>query len=116
MKEKWLLKKVCRYHRVSHNKRLEGLISLYKDSVYIKIDSVYDSLKPRDTHYETYMTFEVHYNEIVQDLINGGATEKLARKISDVLVRWYADGLFTFDEAGIISINGGQSNENIRKN
>lgn len=111
MKEKKLLKKVCRYHRISHNERLEGLISLYKDAIYIKIDSVYDDLKPRKTHYETYLTFGVHYDELIEILIYKGATEKLARKIKIVLSRWKADGLFSFDEANIIVINGGQSNE-----
>lgn len=111
MKEKRLLKKVCRWHRISHNERLEGLISLYKDAIYIKIDSVYDDLKPRKTHYETYMTFGVHYDEIIEILIYKGATEKLARKMKVVMAQWKANGLFSFDEANIIVINGGQSND-----
>lgn len=112
MKEKWLLKKVCRYHRISHYKRLEALISLYKDTIYIKIDTVYDDLSPRVTHYETYLTFEVHYDELVEDLEYNNTTEKLARKVKAILEQWKAEGLFLFDEAGIISINGGQSNDN----
>lgn len=112
MKERRLLKRVCRYHRISHTKRLEALIVLYKDCIYIKIDTVYDDLSPRVTHYETYLTFQVHYDEIVEILEFNNATEKLARKVGDVLVRWNAEELFTFDETGIILINGGQSNGN----
>lgn len=112
MKEKRLLKKVCRYHRISHTKRLEALIALYKDCIYIKIDTVYDDLSPRVTHYETYLTFQVHYDDLINILEYNNATEKLARKTKIVLLRWEADGLFSFDETGIISINGGQNNDN----
>lgn len=112
MKERWLLKRVCRYHRISHTKRLEALIVLYKDCIYIKIDTVYDDLSPRVTHYETHLTFEVHYDEIVEDLEFNNTSEKLAKKVKVVLEQWKAEELFSFDEAGIISINGGQSNGN----
>lgn len=112
MKEKRLLGKVCRYHRISHTKRLEALICLYKDCIYIKIDTVYDDLSPRVTHYETYLTFQVHYDDLINILEYNNATEKLARKVKIVLSRWEADGLFSFDEAGIISINGGQNDDN----
>lgn len=111
MKEKRLLKKVWRYHRISHNERLEGLVSLYKDTIYIKVDSVYDDLKPRKTHYETYLTFGVHYDEIIEILIHKGTTEKLARKIKIVMAQWKANGLFSFDEANIIVVNGGQNDD-----
>lgn len=112
MKERSLLKKVCRYHRISYNKRLEALISLYKDTIYIKIDTVYDDLTPRVTYYETYLTFQVHYDELVEDLEFNNASEKLAKKVKVVLEQWKSEGLFSFDEVGIISINGGQSNDN----
>lgn len=111
MKEKKLLKKVCRYHRVSHNERLEGLISLYKDTIYIKVDSVYDNLRPRKTRCETCLTYGVHYDVITEILIYRGATEKLAKKIKFVMEQWKADGLFSFDEANIIVINGGQDDD-----
>lgn len=112
MKERRTLKRLCRYHRISHTKRLEALIVLCKDCIYIKIDTVYDDLSPRVTHYETYLTFQVHYDRIVDYLEYNNTTEKLARKVKKVLEQWKADGLFSFDEANIISINGGKDNGN----
>lgn len=109
MKERWLLKRVCRYHRISHTKRLEALVVLYKDCIYIKIDTVYDDLSPRVTHYETYLTFQVHYELIVETLEFNNASEKLAKKVEKVLEQWRNDELFSFDEAGIINIKGGQN-------
>lgn len=109
MKERRLLKRVCRYHRISHTKRLEALIVLYKDCIYIKIDTVYDDLSPRVTHYETYLTFQVHYELIVDTLEFNNASEKLAKKVEKVLEQWRKEELFSFDEAGIIDIKGGQN-------
>lgn len=111
MKEKRLLKKAWRYHRISYIKRLEALICLYKDCIYIKIDTVFDDLSPRITHYEAFMTSKLHYDDIVVILILRGITEKLARKVGDVLVQWNAKGLFTFDATDAIQINGGQIDE-----
>lgn len=100
--EKRQLKKVYRYNRVSHNETLEALISLNKDCIWIKIDSVFDVPALRRTRYETFMTFKVHYDDIIEILILKGVTEKLARKIKKVLAQWEADKLFSFDEANII--------------
>lgn len=110
--EKRLVKKTLRYHRNYHNRHLEALICLYKDCIYIKVDTVYDDRSPRVTHYETFLTFEVHYDELVEDLEFNNTSEKLARKIKEVLEQWRKQKDFTFDEVGIISINGGQSNDN----
>lgn len=112
MKERRLLKRVCRYHRISHTKRLEALIVLYKDCIYIKIDTVYDDISPRVTHYETYLTFQVYYDRIIDYLEYNNTSEKLARKVKIVLDQWNAEGLFSFDEANIIKINGGQNDDN----
>lgn len=111
MKEKRQLKKVCRYHRVSHNERLEALISLNKDCIWIKIDSVFDVPALRRTRNETFISYNFQYDDIILILMEMGVTEKLARKIKIVLSRWKADELFSFDEANIIVINGGQSND-----
>lgn len=116
MKEKRQLKKVCRYHRVSHNERLEALISLNKDCIWIKIDSVFDVPALRRTRNETFISYEFQYDDIILILMEIGVTEKLARKVKIVLSGWKADGLFSFDEAKTITINGGQGYENIRKN
>lgn len=107
MKERRLLKRVCRYHRISHTKRLEALIVLYKDCIYIKIDTVYDDLSPRVTHYETYLTFQVHYELIVDTLEFNNASEKLAKKVEKVLEQWRNDELFSFCNNGRIIIKGG---------
>lgn len=112
MKEKKQLKKVCRYHRVSHNERLEALISLNKDCIWIKIDSVFDVPALRRTRNETFISYQIQYDDIILILIDKGVTEKLARKVKLVLSRWKADGLFSFDRADIIVTNGGQSNGN----
>lgn len=102
MKEKKQLKKVCRYHRVSHNERLEALISLNKDCIWIKIDSVFDVPALRRTRNETFVSYKTQYDDIILILMEIGVTEKLARKVKIVLSKWKADGLYAFDEADII--------------
>lgn len=104
MKEKKQLKKVCRYHRVSHNERLEALISLNKDCIWIKIDSVFDVPALRRTRNETFVSFETQYYDIILILMEMGVPEKLARKVEIVLSKWKADGLYDFDEDDIIEI------------
>lgn len=110
--EKRLIKRTLRYHRISHYMHLEALMSLYKDCIYIKVDKVYDDASPRVTLYETFLTFEVHYDELIEDLELRNVSEKLAKKVETLLEQWKKQGDFTFDEAGIISINGGQKNDN----
>lgn len=110
MMEKRLIKRTLRYHRTLHNRHLEALICLYKDCIYIKVDTVYDDKSPRVTLYETFLTFEVHYDELVEDLEFNNTSKKLAIKIKEVLEQWRKQKDFTFDEVGIISINGGNSN------
>lgn len=112
MMEKRLIKKTLRYHRNFHNRHLEALICLYKDCIYIKIDTVHENSLPRVTHYETYLTFAVHYEDLIDILEFNNTSEKLAKKVKAVLEQWKAEKDFTFDEAGIILINGGQNNDN----
>lgn len=116
MKEKRQLKRICRYHRVSHNERLEALISLNKDCIWIKIDSIFDVPALRRTRFEIYMTFAVHYAGITKILRDAGVSKTLTDKVVKVLIAWKKEQKFKFDEMGKILINGGQNNENIRKN
>lgn len=116
MMEKRLIKRTLRYNRTSHNRHLEALICLYKDCIYIKVDTVYDDASPRVTHYETFITTLERYKGIIGILMNNGTTEKLSYSVKAVLEKWKAEGLFAFDKEDIISIKGGQNDENIRKN
>lgn len=112
MKEKRLLKKAYRCQKISHRETHEVMICLYKDIIYIKVDSVYNTLKPRITHYETCMTFIAHYNRIVEVLRSKGVSKELSERVKKVLVQWRKAKYFSFDDAGIITINGGHSNDN----
>lgn len=108
MKEKTQLKRLCRYHRISYNERLEALMSIYKDCIYIKIDSVYDDLRPRKTHYDMYILCKQQYILKTSRLLKNGASEKLVKKVEKVLEQWRNDELFSFYDNGRIIINGGQ--------
>lgn len=110
--EKRLIKRTLRYHRISHNRHLEALICLYRDCIYIKVDTVYDDKSPRVTLYETFLTFEVLYERIVEVLRSRGISKELSERVKKVLAQWRKQKDFTFDKAGIISINGGQNNDN----
>lgn len=112
MKEKRLLKKVWRYHRISHKERLESIISLYKDCLYIKVDIIYEDIKARDTYYESYISSYERFAGIKEQLSFGNISEKLIAKIIKVLILWQLDGLIKFSRDGIIVINGGQINDN----
>lgn len=116
MKEKTQLKRICRYHRISHNERLEALISLYTDCIYIKIDSIYDDLRPRKKHYELYVSSFYQYLCFPKKLQDNGSSEKLVKKVEKVLDLWMEKEYYSFPEDEKILINGGQNNENIRKN
>lgn len=111
MKEKTQLEKLCRYHRISHNERLEALISIYKDCIYIKIDSVYDDQKPRKKHYDMYILCDNQYLCMASRLIKNGASMKLALKVERIILKWYTQKKFSFDRNGRIIINGGQTND-----
>lgn len=112
MKEKRLLKKVCRYHRIAHDKRLEALICLYKDCIYIKLDVLYDDIKCRDTYHEMYISVYEQYLCVRETLFYYNSTEKLANKVMDVLIDWEVKHLFLFSHDNKIIIKGGQSNDN----
>lgn len=112
MKEKKLLKKVCRWHRISHNERLEGLISLYKDCLYIKIDSVYDDWRPRKTHCEIFVFLFSQYVSLKENLLKNGTSTKLANKIDNVLDLWYGLERFSFSEGGALIVYKEESNDN----
>lgn len=112
MKEKRLLKKVWRYHRISNNKKLEAIICLYKDCLYIKVDKVYDDLKARETYYESYISYYERFANIKNRMAYNNVSEKLIAKIIKVLILWQLDGLIKFSKDGIMIINGGQNNDN----
>lgn len=112
MKEKRLLEKVCRYHRIAHDKRLEAMICLYKDCIYIKLDVLYDDIRCRDTYHEIYISVYEQYLCIRATLLYYNSTEKLADKVIDVLIDWKVNQLFSFSDENKIIIRGGQSNGN----
>lgn len=111
MKEKTQLERLCRYHRVSYNERLEALMSIYKDCIYIKIDSVYDDLRPRKTHYDMYILCNMQCVCMGSKLLKNGASMKLVNKVEKVLAQWFGEKKFSFAENGRIIINEGKSND-----
>lgn len=112
MKQRTQLERLCRYHRISYNERLEALMSIYKDCIYIKIDSVFDDLRPRKTHYDMYILCMNQYLYMGTRLMKNGASMKLTIKVEKVLTQWYADKKFSFTDDGRIIINGGQNDDN----
>lgn len=108
MKEKRLLKKVWRYHRISNNKRLEAIICLYKDCLYIKVDMIYEDLKARETYYESYISCYERFENLKNRLVYNDVSEKLTHKIYHVILTWSDEGFFSFPDDNIIQINGGQ--------
>lgn len=112
MKEKRLLEKVCRHHRIAHDKRLEAMICLYKDCIYIKLDVLYDDIRCRDTYNEIYISAYEQYRCIKKILLGNSITEKLANKVIDVLIDWKVNGLYSFSADDKIIIKGGQNDDN----
>lgn len=112
MKEKRLLEKVCRHHRIAHDKRLEAMICLYKDCIYIKLDMLYDDIRCRHTYREMYISVYKQYLSVRDTLLYHNATEKLINKVIDVLIDWKVNQLFSFSTDGKIIIKGRQGNDN----
>lgn len=110
MMKKRLIKRTLKYHRISHNRYLEALICLYKDYIYIKVDTVYDDKHPRKTLYETFLTLEEYYDNLTDILGFNNVSEKLIKLIIEVLERWRKQKDFKFNKIGKISIYRGNKN------
>lgn len=111
MKERKLLERVRRTHKIAQYKKLEALIVLFDDCIYIKIDILYEDIKCRDTYYDMYISRYEQYLCVKESLLYGNATEKLAWKVVDVLIDWKVNQYFSFSDDNKIVIKGGQKND-----
>lgn len=111
MKERKLLEKVYKTHKIAHNKKLEALVALFDDCIYIRIDILYINIQCRDTYYDVYISTYEQYRCIKEIILYNSIPEKLANKIIDVLIDWKVNQYFSFSKKDKIIIKGGQNND-----